>query len=549
MARQPSRGPTPRHAGGSRTAHHAGGDRAAVLAVSSESAPLAATIDEGVDSSEATPFLRDPSDRPSRLKRIMGLSKQGVIILLCTINLFNYIDRGIIPGAPIPFQNFIKETLNTDKQGVYFGVLASAFIATYSIFSLLFGYLSITYRPFRMLSFGMSVWVIAVIICGVAQHANSYYLLLFGRVLSGVGEASFQCNAAPFIDMHAPKQSRGLWLGVFLASITVGTAVGYIYGSSFGKNWAFAFYGEAAAMVILVLCCLFLVPDELDQVPRAPHDDDLKHKSVTSESELHDALLEFKEDPQRAGFLSEIWFIFRNLTFTLVVLGHSAYTFSLAALSVFSPVLFIGLGMFEKETQVAMAFGGIIAVTSTIGTPLGGVLLDRFTKGKYSSSSGRSYVAVALIFILMAVGFVFSLIMMGFTQNKAIFLAVLAICFFCFSALSPAETVAVMEIFPASRRSMAVAVNSMIIHVLGDVPSPIILGALKDSWAPHCNSIVNDKGEDVINPECPMDRAGLKNVLLFPILWLAWGVFFWGVSAFLLRRNFRRSAANSSPQA
>ncbi|TYZ67733.1 hypothetical protein PybrP1_008480, partial [[Pythium] brassicae (nom. inval.)] len=118
----------------------------------------------------------------------------------------------------------------------YLGILALSFVASYSVCTMVFGYLAVTNRPFRTIAFGMSVWVLAVVVCGVAKYTESYffYVLLFGRVLSGVGEASFQCNATPFINTHAPKASRALYMGVFLASITVGTALGYVYGSSLG---------------------------------------------------------------------------------------------------------------------------------------------------------------------------------------------------------------------------------------------------------------------------------------------------------------------------
>ncbi|GLE05972.1 hypothetical protein PINS_up015183 [Pythium insidiosum] len=200
---------------------------------------------------------RPPSSRASIMPSIPQLGKQGVIGLLCVINLFNYIDRGIIPGAPEKFQHFITKTLNVEvtKQSFYLGLLASGFIASYSICSMVFGHLAQRYRPFRMISFGMSIWVIAVVCCGLAHAMDSYYFLMFGRVLSGVGEASFQCNATPFINTHAPKRNRALWMGFYLASITVGTAMGYIYGSTIAATsltWAGAFYIEGVIMVVLI---------------------------------------------------------------------------------------------------------------------------------------------------------------------------------------------------------------------------------------------------------------------------------------------------------
>ncbi|TYZ64625.1 hypothetical protein PybrP1_004708 [[Pythium] brassicae (nom. inval.)] len=472
------------------------------------------------------------------------LSPKGTIVLLCTINLLNYVDRGIIPGSPEKFQDFISHTLNVEvtQQSFYLGILASAFIASYSVCTMVFGYLALSNRPFRTIAFGMSVWVLAVVVCGVAKYAESYYVLLFGRVLSGVGEASFQCNATPFIDTHAPAASRALYMGIFLASITVGTALGYVYGSTFAASslgWSAAFFVEGALMVVLILACLFVVPPALDVVPT-----DHNHAKTPKETESDyaaDHETSFLERTRTKSFGAEWWAIFSNPTFALVVFGHAAYTFSLAALSVFSPVIFIGLGLFATETQVSLVFGGIIVLTGTVGTPLGGILVDRLLKRAFVTKDLRCYVSVSSLFYFAVVAEVLALVMMAFTGAKLAFLGFLALCFFFLCALSPAETIAVMELFPESRRSMAIAANTLVIHLFGDVPSPIILGWLKDTWAPNCGTVEID-GEAKLNPECWKDRAGLRQVLLFAVLWLVWAVLLWGAALVVLKRIQRRRA-------
>ncbi|RLO06389.1 hypothetical protein DYB28_008592, partial [Aphanomyces astaci] len=90
-----------------------------------------------------------------------------------------------------------------------------------------------------------------------------------------------------------------------------------------------------------------------------------------------------------------------------------------------------------------------------------------------------------------------------------------------------------------SRRSLAVGVNTLILHLLGDVPSPIILGALKDAWAPDCGSIEKD-GAVVLNPDCANDFHGLLLSLLFPLLWMIWSVLSYGAAAFIVQRRLRR---------
>ncbi|GMF17277.1 unnamed protein product [Phytophthora lilii] len=499
------------------------------------------------------PLLSGLSSSPSSSLMARQIGKQGAIVLLCCINLLNYIDRGIIPGAPDNFNSFITNSLGVSvlRQSVYFGLLTSAFIASYSIFSIVFGYYALTHRPFRIIALGMSVWVVAVVICGIAQAAESYYVLIFGRLVSGVGEASFQCTATPFINRYAPPAKRSLYLGIYLASITVGTAIGYIYGSIFassGFGWAGAYYLEGLVMVGFVVCCMVIVPDELNQVPtkevdpeeRANKQDDVL-VVATPEGDKTSATA-FLEDKDRdlpmpkPSFFVEWWGIFSCLPFMLIILGHAAYTFSLAAMSTFSPAIFIGLGLFESETTVSLIFGGLVAITGTIGTPVGGILVDWLAKKKPNEIGRRCMISVKALFYFMLAAVVFGLVMVAFASTKMACLLFLTLCLFCMCALSVPETIAVLELFPKSRQSMAVAANTLVIHALGDVPSPIILGAIKDAWAPLCGTVEID-GEAKLNPRCSEDHAGLRDVLLFAVVWLVWGVMFWGASVVVVRRR------------
>jgi MFS family permease len=154
--------------------------------------------------------------------RACKIQSQGLIVLLCLINMLNYLDRGIIPGAPQSFRHFITSSLGVavTGQSVYFGLLSSAFIIGHSVLSIVFGYFALSCRPFRIIALGTSIWIVAIVICAVSEHVNSYALLIVGRVLSGAGEASFQCVAPPFIDRHAPPE-RGLTLRRHLLGLGV----------------------------------------------------------------------------------------------------------------------------------------------------------------------------------------------------------------------------------------------------------------------------------------------------------------------------------------
>lgn len=115
------------------------------------------------------------------------------------LNLLNYIDRGIIPGASEEFSAFVSDSLDTNTPDLYVGLLQSAFIVGFSLAAICFGHVIHFVSPFKMVGVGLVVWILAAALSGFARQAGSYQLLCAARMLSGVGEAGFQCVAPPFI--------------------------------------------------------------------------------------------------------------------------------------------------------------------------------------------------------------------------------------------------------------------------------------------------------------------------------------------------------------
>ncbi|KAG7389526.1 Protein spinster 3 [Phytophthora pseudosyringae] len=485
------------------------------------------------------------------------IQSQGLIVLLCLINMLTYLDRGIIPGAPQSFRHFITSSLGVavTDQSVYFGLLSSAFIIGHSVLSVVFGYFALSHRPFRIIALGTSIWIVAIVVCAISEHVNSYALLIVGRVLSGAGEASFQCVAPPFIDRHAPPERGSLYVGIYLASVFVGEAIGFVYGSAFADSsltWAGGYYLEAILMVILVCCCSFCVPGELNGVPTK--DGVTMRTSLVSTQELpievrSNDLEQYMMSPvpspglvvKKEPFFRAWWDVLSNFPFVLHVLGNGAYTFTLGVLNTYGPDLFVGLGLFSGETSASLAFGIIVAVGGLIGTPLGGWILDRQTKDA-TVAGKRCVVAMLSIFVYVTIGEVLILIMCFLGGSKGAFLVCFAIGFLGMCALWGPQMVAILELFPESRRSLAISANAVIIHIFGDVPAPTIMGVIWDSWAPNCGAVEggDGDGDGDLNPLCREDQGGLKKFMLLSTLWMSWAVLLWGLAAIAVKRRQRK---------
>ena len=166
------------------------------------------------------------------------------------LNLLNFMDRGIIPGATNEFISFIKDDLDTSTPSLYLGMCQSSFIVGFCVASPIFAHLIHYHGPFLIVGWGMTIWVIAVLLSGLAWYSKSYLFLVFARMLSGVGESSLQCAIPPWIAINATAKTAGTWVSIFYTAIPVGTALGYAYSAVMAGSvgWQWAFFVEAFMM-------------------------------------------------------------------------------------------------------------------------------------------------------------------------------------------------------------------------------------------------------------------------------------------------------------
>ncbi|EQC29351.1 hypothetical protein SDRG_12815 [Saprolegnia diclina VS20] len=463
----------------------------------------------------------------------LQLSAKQVLVMLCAINFLNFFDRGLIPGAPIEFQAFVQSAHNVSSShvSVYIGLLQTSFIGSLSVFVCVFGYLSRTQRPFFLTALGLSVWLLALVCCALAKPLNSFYVLLVGRLISGIGEASFQATAPAFIDAFAPPAKRTLWLGAFFALVAVGEAIGFSVSALLAASvgWDVGYYLTAILALPLVHACYHFVPHELNKPTLSPdcppNEDSLLPSATTS-------------------YWRTTWQVLCNPIFVTATLGWAAYAFTIGGLSTFAPALFIGLGVLDVSLA-STAMGGIVVVSSLTGALLGGYLLDRSCRGREDDRHFRLRKAALQMLISMSLGVaLLFLSMCALNGPPIVVLALILLGLMCvLMSQAPLTTVVLLSV-KWSQRSYAVGLNTLLMHLLGDVPAVVVIGALKDHWAPHCGSVVDVHGSDVLDPNCHLDATGLRATLAFAYGWLLWAVLFWGATYYLARARTTRADAD-----
>jgi sugar phosphate permease len=160
----------------------------------------------------------------------------------------------------------------------------------------------------------------------------------------------------------------------------------------------------------------------------------------------------------------------RNPAFLTSTLGMAAMTFSLGGIQVWIPKFLYSERGYTLESA-NLAFGIIIVVDGIVAALAGGWLGDYLLprmKGSYYVVSAASMLLGMPVMIVAL-----------FVKGPAMIPAIAVAAFFLLFNTAPLNA-AVINSVGAHIRATALAVNIFIIHILGDVPSPTMMGWVAD---------------------------------------------------------------------
>jgi MFS family permease len=373
------------------------------------------------------------------------------LAILTLINLFNYLDRFIVAALFEGLKH--SELAPSDRQ---LGFLMSAFLIVYMLAAPVFGALGdrpSRSRP-RLIAFGVACWSLATALSGLA---GSYLALIIARASVGIGEAAYGTIAPSLLADYFPASRRGRVMAIFFCAIPIGSALGYVIGGLIDERfgWRMAFFVAGTPGLILAALCLLLPdPPRGQQDGAAPAGAGAKHSGVAAR-------------PQAI-----YWRLIRDRPYLLTVLGYAAYTFAVGGLGAWMPAFLERVrGMSEREAT--QGFGAIVVVTGFVGTFAGGWLGDyclRYTRHAYMWLCGIS--------MLLAAPFVWAALTTAAPIALAVYMVIAQ--FLIFLSTGPINAAIVNMVSPLERAS-AIALSVFAIHLLGDVISPPIIGAISDA--------------------------------------------------------------------
>ena len=164
--------------------------------------------------------------------------------------------------------------------------------------------------------------------------------------------------------------------------------------------------------------------------------------------------------------------LLRNRPYLLTVLGYAAYTFAIGALAFWTPTFLERVRGIPKA-HATVQFGAIVVVTGFLGTYLGGWLGDRLLRVTH-----HAYWWLSGITTLLAAPL--TLLALAAPQPPLYWAGIIGAELCLFASTGPINS-AIVNVVSPRMRATAVAVSIFTIHILGDVPSPSLVGMISDA--------------------------------------------------------------------
>jgi MFS family permease len=406
----------------------------------------------------------------------------AVLAALFAMNLLNYIDRFILAAV---IKN-IQKTPGLIMDDAQAGLMGTMFFISYAVFSPVVGWLGDRMTRKYLLAIGVGIWSLATFGSGLAVSVNQMFL---ARSVLGIGEAAYATLAPTLIADLFVRERRNRALAIFYLAIPFGAALGYALGglivahheslrilprledflaSLSGRHfageergWRMAFFVVGLPGVLVAVAALLIPEPHRGASEDVTEEDVLRHEAQPISGQVYASLL-------------------RNHSYVYNCLAMAMLTFALGGLQFWAPKFLSTGDQPLSDDSANYGLGVVVAISALVGTPLGAWWADRLArtyKGAYFWMSGLTVLAGApfILVALLAARWgaaplvVFACIGIGLT------LALLN--------YGPSNAIIINVTVPKIRAA-AFALNILIIHLLGDIPSPYAMGAVSDLARP-----------------------------------------------------------------
>lgn len=377
------------------------------------------------------------------------------VLLLAYISSF--IDRQIISLLVKPIKTSFG--ISDTQMGVLMGL---SFAVLYTLVGIPIGLMADRMNRKRIISWGVLVWSIMTIFCGMA---GNYSLFFLARVGVGVGEAALSPAAYSIISDYFPKKKLATALSVYNMGIYLGSGLSILIGAALrtmiGKeNIVLPFVGEIFSWQMIFfyiglpgILIVFLV-QTIKEPKRVEFDSE---KEIIETSSFKEIIAYFKANRQTFSYLN----------FSMAFMAFATYA------GIYWVPTMLGRVHGWADTKAGVTFGLLVTIFSTLGVISGGKYADYLTKTGVVQAKMLAGFRGMIAASLCTVGLLIEDINIG----------IYFIAGFCFFSSFPygSATAAIQEIVPNKMRAIFSAFFLFVVNIIGLGFGPLTVGFLNDA--------------------------------------------------------------------
>jgi MFS family permease len=364
-----------------------------------------------------------------------------IFILLFLLYLFDYADRMVVTSM---FTSIQKDWGINDTQS---GWLVSVIYLAISLLTFPVSLFVDRWSRTKTIGIMAIVWGLATAVCAIT---GNYVQLFMARIFIGFGEAGYAPGGSAMISGLYPIGKRSKMLGLWNASIPIGSALGVTMGGIIAQHWGWKHAFGLVAFPGLIVAILFLFVKDYQTVDLTFVDKARKKVKM----EMKDIYREFINKP----------------SLILTYFGIAAVVFVTTAMIVWLPKYFETYR--EIEPKAAGSLAGAVMIMALIGAPLGGFLIDRWRK---TQSKARLLFPAISTFVSAILLFIGITLLRGLPQLIILFAFGIVIMTFVSGASAVTQ-----DVIHPGLRATSYAIAVAVQNLLGSFTAPIVLGKISD---------------------------------------------------------------------
>jgi len=370
-----------------------------------------------------------------------------VFVLLFLLYMFDYVDRMVISSL-FPFLKAEWGLTDLECGGLVSAVYVSIVAFTFPV-SILID------RWSRRKTVGLMalLWGIAT---GLGAFTKTFRQLFSTRTLIGVGEAGYAPGGSAMISAMYPLEKRSWMLGLWNASIPLGSAIGVAIGGIIATHWGWRHALGIVAIPGIIVAILFFFTK------------DYKTVGLLKSNPAHDAA---GNGMVKMSFLDLFSEFIRKPSLIFTYFGIAGVVFTTTSLMTWLPTYFIRVqGM---EAGSAGMKSSVVMLMAIVGAPLGGYMVDRWRKKKINARLIFPAITTIISAVIMFLAFT---VFAGQIQ----YLLLLSVGVSVTAFISAASAVT-QDVVHAGLRAVSYAIAVVVQNLLGSTMGPIVMGSISDA--------------------------------------------------------------------